>query len=385
MNFFENLFQSSFGDNPPPPPPPDNQRKFEVPPASCDAIASLKEIRITVDDIQEISNQECVICLATQSTGELGVKLDCGHLFHRECITHWLASSGLCPVCKFELPSVDIAYESERQRRMKKRVLRYKRDDLLKMSVSDLRSLCNSLLVSIEGCVDKSDIIAKLIDSKKVVVVEKIPPVDILESDFNNLKVKELKKYLDDFGIQCPDAVEKSDIRRVLLESGRINIVVPSPCRVHSSGSHSSQQSSSPSSSFEPWESTFPFSSSDWNPKSNNSTFAPKPSHSDNVQPFTVEELRSMSIGNLKAICKMLNLDTKGIVEKESLIERIMIDSSSPVNSPIYGTPTHHPAPETSSIQNVTLAELRQIANALGLNISDCVEKNDIIDKINRG
>ncbi|KAF0692354.1 Aste57867_16565 [Aphanomyces stellatus] len=53
------------------------------------------------DDDKDTS--ACVICLAEMLA--CGVVLDCGHRFHRDCITPWLARENTCPTCRhaFEL------------------------------------------------------------------------------------------------------------------------------------------------------------------------------------------------------------------------------------------------------------------------------------------
>jgi hypothetical protein len=43
---------------------------------------------------------ECSVCLAGYSDGEAVTVLPCNHAFHRGCITSWLLSRNLCPMCK---------------------------------------------------------------------------------------------------------------------------------------------------------------------------------------------------------------------------------------------------------------------------------------------
>uniref|UniRef100_A0A0D3DHQ8 RING-type E3 ubiquitin transferase n=2 Tax=Brassica oleracea TaxID=3712 RepID=A0A0D3DHQ8_BRAOL len=49
-------------------------------------------------------NSQCVICLDNLVIGAEIVKLDCGHIYDRECIVKWLNISHYCPICKYELP-----------------------------------------------------------------------------------------------------------------------------------------------------------------------------------------------------------------------------------------------------------------------------------------
>jgi hypothetical protein len=55
--------------------------------------------------------EECVICFNELSSG---MKLECGHEFHAECIANWFRSgSRACPVCRAEPPSADGDGETE--------------------------------------------------------------------------------------------------------------------------------------------------------------------------------------------------------------------------------------------------------------------------------
>eukprot|EP00930_Biecheleria_cincta_P075340 TRINITY_DN62505_c0_g1_i1.p1 TRINITY_DN62505_c0_g1~~TRINITY_DN62505_c0_g1_i1.p1 ORF type:complete len:316 (-),score=36.40 TRINITY_DN62505_c0_g1_i1:174-1121(-) len=40
----------------------------------------------------------CVICIADFEPGETLAQLPCGHFFHVECVNHWLAENGHCPL-----------------------------------------------------------------------------------------------------------------------------------------------------------------------------------------------------------------------------------------------------------------------------------------------
>jgi len=45
----------------------------------------------------------CTICIEDFKEEYYIVKLDCGHLFHEECITEWGLYKQECPVCKKEI------------------------------------------------------------------------------------------------------------------------------------------------------------------------------------------------------------------------------------------------------------------------------------------
>ena len=53
---------------------------------SKQAIDRLPMVKVTADDLLEVTNKECLICLEEQVLGAFACKLQCGHLFHRECV-----------------------------------------------------------------------------------------------------------------------------------------------------------------------------------------------------------------------------------------------------------------------------------------------------------
>lgn len=50
------------------------------------------------------SNPDCVVCLCGLKEGEQVRRLDCSHVFHRECLDGWFDHSNLsCPLCRAPL------------------------------------------------------------------------------------------------------------------------------------------------------------------------------------------------------------------------------------------------------------------------------------------
>jgi hypothetical protein len=43
---------------------------------------------------------ECAVCLCEFCDGDMLIELPCNHAYHRACITSWLLSRNLCPMCK---------------------------------------------------------------------------------------------------------------------------------------------------------------------------------------------------------------------------------------------------------------------------------------------
>ena len=47
-------------------------------------------------------NCQCIICMENFNENELVKQLSCGHIFHGDCIDHWLSQQKNCPFCKEE-------------------------------------------------------------------------------------------------------------------------------------------------------------------------------------------------------------------------------------------------------------------------------------------
>jgi len=69
---------------------------------TLESIASLSE----TTDIS--TDEECPICMDGFSTDN-GITVECGHIFHRGCITEWFKGDHRCPVCRHEYPSKEIS------------------------------------------------------------------------------------------------------------------------------------------------------------------------------------------------------------------------------------------------------------------------------------
>ncbi|CAD8090328.1 unnamed protein product [Paramecium sonneborni] len=52
--------------------------------------------------IEKLTNDCCTICLE-DSGNSVEIQLECGHVFHKECISEWLSREKHCPVCKRDI------------------------------------------------------------------------------------------------------------------------------------------------------------------------------------------------------------------------------------------------------------------------------------------
>ena len=129
-----------------------------------------------------------------------------------------------CPVCRYELETDDAGYEQERRDRMKSRKMRYRLDELKAKKISQLRDVAATLQVNIRSCIDKSEVIERLIASGKIELTEGVPTVMKTLEEFEAMGVGELRRLLLSFGLSDEGAIEKRELRNRLLESGRIII-----------------------------------------------------------------------------------------------------------------------------------------------------------------
>jgi len=193
-----------------------------APPASKRILRNLPTVQVTQDDLIEETNKNCCICLEDQEIGATAVKLPCGHIYHPPCLKEWLEKCCTCPVCRFELETDDANYEQDRKQRMCQRKLRFRRDEIDSKSVSKLKEIMLQLGISFTGCVDKQDMIERIIQSGKIDIVEGLPPVEMSFASLKQKSVKELRQMLLSFGLPIDGAIEKKELTDRLVQSGRV-------------------------------------------------------------------------------------------------------------------------------------------------------------------
>lgn len=86
------------------------------PPAAKSVIDNLQMVVLSQEDVEK-KNTLCAVCKDEISLEEQAKQLPCSHLYHGDCILPWLRIRNTCPVCRYELPTDDIAYEQWRARR----------------------------------------------------------------------------------------------------------------------------------------------------------------------------------------------------------------------------------------------------------------------------
>lgn len=53
----------------------------------------------------QVSSTVCSVCMEEIRVGSEETQMPCSHLYHECCIVEWLQKSGVCPLCKFRMPS----------------------------------------------------------------------------------------------------------------------------------------------------------------------------------------------------------------------------------------------------------------------------------------
>eukprot|EP01095_Lingulamoeba_sp_RSL-Kostka_P007293 TRINITY_DN2308_c0_g1_i1.p1 TRINITY_DN2308_c0_g1~~TRINITY_DN2308_c0_g1_i1.p1 ORF type:complete len:143 (-),score=35.03 TRINITY_DN2308_c0_g1_i1:69-497(-) len=85
------------------------------------------DIVITKKHLEKCST--CSICLEEFKLNEYARKIPCNHFFHDNCIVEWLTSHNTCPLCKYELPTLDYNYEEKKRLEREKKNLTEEESD----------------------------------------------------------------------------------------------------------------------------------------------------------------------------------------------------------------------------------------------------------------
>lgn len=184
-------------------------------------------------------NRECCVCLDSINLKDRVVRLPCAHIFHPTCVHQWLGKHCTCPVCRYELPTDCPEYERDRQERMRHRKPRFARHELERLSIRELKRLLETLQrqqlqngsnrkQQTYRPVDKHDLIDYLIQSGTIDLVAAPAPVEYSLSQVKGMSIRELKRVMnEEAGVffDPKDVVEKDDLLRIFLLSGRLSII----------------------------------------------------------------------------------------------------------------------------------------------------------------
>mmetsp|Transcript_97089 Transcript_97089/g.202831 ORF Transcript_97089/g.202831 Transcript_97089/m.202831 type:complete len:367 (-) Transcript_97089:156-1256(-) len=303
----QELIRASRGGQPAPEP----ERKGP-PTTSAAALRRLPIVKVTAYDIVANENSsECPICLDTLEAGKSAIRLPCSHLFHEDCIKDWLQKkSNACPVCRFELPTDDREHERGRESRMEGRKIRMRKPDLDMKSAQELSGLASFIGVDVKGCLEKSDIIERILASPRVEMIEAElkdesgktlaagPAQTFSPSQLDAMSIGEVRSIMERLGVDtsgCENDKEKLLAR--LCMSGAILV---------SEELRSEGDSAASNGGGSPGAAAAAASS------------ASAPAASVDERPLT-----QRSIKELKALAREQNVSIEGCLEKADIVERL--------------------------------------------------------------
>jgi len=162
------------------------------PPTSRRFLREWPRITVTSRDVER--GAECAVCLARLVEDEVGLRLPCGHLYHGVCVKVWLQMSHLCPVCRFELPTDDSRRDAARRAAMKSRRPRFRREDLVARTQTELRHLAQYFDVRVKEQMQKEDVVHAIVASGRIEVISGDSPSSADKGiDFGHLCWNELR------------------------------------------------------------------------------------------------------------------------------------------------------------------------------------------------
>ncbi|XP_064967035.1 uncharacterized protein LOC135613969 [Musa acuminata AAA Group] len=72
-------------------------------PASTDAVKELAVVKYERGG--DVREESCIICFEEFDEGVEVTRMPCKHAFHGGCLTRWLESSHVCPLCRHAIPA----------------------------------------------------------------------------------------------------------------------------------------------------------------------------------------------------------------------------------------------------------------------------------------
>jgi hypothetical protein len=204
-----------------------------------------------------------------------------------------------------------------------------RKDELSSKSISQLKELAKKLSVNTSDCLDKREIVEKIIASGKVTITEGIPPIEMTEDEFLGKNVGELKHLLLSFGLSTEGALEKSELRQRLVDSGRIQINVSYSSNDNSFDAKLSAAEAE--ASITPTESSMVIENVTENvpvttdkvpiisQQQNSINF-----NTVDAKNYTQDELKAMPLSALREVCRRYQLDISGCLDKSEVVELIL-------------------------------------------------------------
>lgn len=378
------------------------------PPASSKSIRQLPIVAVTPADLVDESNRECCICFEPHSIHEKVCRLPCAHIFHVKCIHSWLEKHCTCPICRYEIPTDNGQYEEGRKERMKGIKPRYAKYELERMAIRDLKRLCERLNFKEHDIVglDRRGVVDVILESGRIDVINAPDPVEYESIEvLRGMGVGKLKRAMVEAGVFFDPihVVEKEDMVQIFVNSGRI-VFRQEPTEQSSSHpmvreyEHESQPSSisdSASMPYRDWErlesgeiKRARLSSNGTDEESSSTTtidLTEQDANSKGGRKFEDGSGHAESVQSLNA-----NMDSASEPEETMQVETDTGEtcyytspgSAAATAASTSSDPHSTTCWSTSSFTNRSVGELRQLAAQFDIDLSGCIEKKDMVEKL---
>lgn len=255
---------------------------------------------------------------------------------------------------------------------MLKRKMRFRLDELQSKKVSQLRDVASNLHVNLAGCIDKGDVIEKLLGSGMIELIEGVPAVMKTSAEFEAMGVSELRSTLLSFGLSDQGALEKNELRSRLLDSGRIILSdAPPSNRSVASSSYGEAARTDTTRNLHSYlyEST------------NDDGFQDA---SETLKTVLAGGISSPKSSSAQSGCNTSVLNSNSSAEV-NLPSNFRARESTPYTSSTssaYASSDNNVVCFESDIQSMSVAELRKISASLNVSIVNCLYREDIIDRL---
>ena len=131
-----------------------------------------------------------------------------------------------CPVCRYELPTDSVVYERTRREHNREggRRVRVRKRELDAMNIRALLDVLKAAGESARGCVERDDLIRRVLTSSRVDVVAETT-VEVSRSELDAMSLGAVARLAKRAGVVIDGALERPDVVALLEQSGRVLIV----------------------------------------------------------------------------------------------------------------------------------------------------------------
>lgn len=321
---------------------------------------------------------------------------------HQECITEWLSKHCTCPICRYELPTSNPAYEASRRERMARRKPRYARHELQRMKISELINLCqNKLRIPVIGNgYTKQEVIDLIVSSGKVDIIITPPPMEIKNvSLLRDMGVGKLKRTMKEAGVffDPKDVIEKEDMVQIFINSGRVVFEEEDVEEKEEEEEEEKQEEETnheiPLRGYDDEQNKMSYERQDEVKRARLDEEGSRQSVRSGI-PYDEDEndenenrrqnmVENVSARSLQEDQQSLNNDAVEMFPSENETSEFgasVQDNNSRTAAP--ASSTSYSYYESADITTRSVAELRELGRALGVDLTNCLEKREMIEMI---